>query len=92
MAEIKIPKDIFAKDKYGVKRRVFVAGQIVEGYVVNAVLRNNTVLNPEDLGVKLKDTDTKVFSLQTKTLTDTAPTLQELKDKEEKPKSKKKTK
>ena len=80
MAEIKIPKDIFARDKYGVKRRVFTAGQVVEGYVVNAILRSNTILNPEDLGVEIRDTNTKVFSMQTKTLKDDTPTLQELKE------------
>jgi len=86
MAEIKIPKDIFARDKYGVKRRVFVAGQVVEGYVINAILRSNEVLNPEDLGVALKNTeDTKVFSLQTKTLSDNSPTL---KEQDEEPKKK----
>lgn len=49
--KIKIDKDIYVRDQYGVRRRTFVAGEEVEGYVYRAVLKHNTVLNPEDLPV-----------------------------------------
>lgn len=81
MAEYKIKDDVFARDKHNVKRRVFVKGQLVEGFVINAVLRNNNVLNPEAIGVDLADTtNTQVLSMQTKTLTEDSPTLKELKE------------
>lgn len=78
MAEYLIPNDIYTKDNYGIRRRVFVKGTKVEGYVINAVLRTSNVINPQDLGLDLKDTNTEVFSMQTKTLNKDMPTLKEI--------------
>lgn len=47
--KILIEKTIFARDKRGVKRQVFITGDLVEPYVYQAILRHNTILNPEDL-------------------------------------------
>jgi hypothetical protein len=53
MAEtIKIEKDIFVRDNFGVRRTVWMAGQEVEPHVYNAILRTNTVVNADDLPVK----------------------------------------
>lgn len=56
MSKILIEKTIFARDKRGVKRQVFVAGDEVESYVYHAILRQNTVINVDDLPI----TETKI--------------------------------
>lgn len=52
MVQVRITKDIFVRDKYNIRRVAFIAGDLVDGYVYTAVLRNNTVVNPEDLPIK----------------------------------------
>lgn len=49
MTKVTVEKDIHVRDKYNVRRRVYVAGQQVEKNAYEAVLRANTVLNPDDL-------------------------------------------
>jgi hypothetical protein len=51
MSDIKIIKDILVRDRLGVKRTAWVAGDTVAPYVYHAVLKTDTVLNPEDLPV-----------------------------------------
>ena len=55
---IKIEKDIFVRDRHGVKRTAFVAGAEVEEYHINAVKRGNAIVNPEDLPGAKKETKT----------------------------------
>jgi hypothetical protein len=50
--KIKIEKDIFVRDNFGVRRAVWLAGQEVEPYIYNSILRTNTVVNGEDLPVQ----------------------------------------
>lgn len=49
MANVTFEKDLYVRDKYNVRRRAFLAGDTVEGYIYEAVLRNNTVVNKEDM-------------------------------------------
>lgn len=49
MTKVQITKDIYVRDEYGVRRRAFVAGELVELHHYNAVVRTNMVVNPEDL-------------------------------------------
>lgn len=80
MAQIKIEKDIFVRDQYNVKRRVWVAGQVVESYIYHAVLKTNTAVNPEDLPIEPKAIATSSLhskAMETKQLEDSVPTLAE---------------
>lgn len=52
MSTVKIDKTIIVKDEYGVTRQAFVAGDVVEQYIYNAVLSSSTVQNPKDLPVQ----------------------------------------
>lgn len=47
--KIKFEKDIYVRDKYGIRRKAFVAGSEEDAYVLDAVARNNEILNPKDL-------------------------------------------
>lgn len=49
MEKVFIEKTIFVKDKYGVVRQAFLAGTYEKVYVVRAVAKADTVLNPDDL-------------------------------------------
>lgn len=49
MKIIKISKDLYVRDKYNVRRRVYVAGQRVTEKDLEYVLANNTVLNDDAL-------------------------------------------
>lgn len=51
MSTIKIDKDIFVRDEFNVRRRVWPAGTTVESYVYQAILKTNKVVNPDDLPV-----------------------------------------
>lgn len=81
MPTIKIEKDIFVKDEYNVERRVWVAGNEVETYVYNAILKTNKVVNPEDLPVAPNSEVTSPSlhnnTLETKELPANEPTLAE---------------
>lgn len=60
--KITIEKDIYLRDQYGVRRRAFVAGEEVEGYVYRAVLKHAVVVNPEDLpNLKVEEVSTGSF-------------------------------
>ena len=61
--KIYIEKTIYARDKHGVKRQVFIRGQFVEPHVYEAVLRTNTIVNPQDLPkAETKDVPIQVIS------------------------------
>lgn len=47
--KIKLEKDIYVRDKYGVRRHAFIAGTEVDEYFFKSVVTNETVVNPEDL-------------------------------------------
>lgn len=51
---IKIEKEIYVRDRYGVKRTQWLPGDIVPSYIYHSVLRTNTPVNPEDLPVEPK--------------------------------------
>lgn len=51
MGKVTFHKDIYVKGANGVRRRAFVAGQTTDGYVYQAVVKNNFILNPQDLPV-----------------------------------------
>lgn len=51
MDTVKIEKDIYVRDQYGVKVRMFVAGQEVERFRYDEAFRLNVPVNPEDLPV-----------------------------------------
>lgn len=53
MAKIQIDKTIYVRDRFKVKRQVFLAGTEVEENEYYAVLAKNAVLNPEDLPTKV---------------------------------------
>lgn len=65
MSKIRIEKDIYLRDKHNVKRREWLAGQIVDSYIYHSVLRTNTPVNPEDLPVE-PNPEAKVQSLHSK--------------------------
>jgi hypothetical protein len=47
--KVKIEKDIYVKDKYGVRRHAFIAGDEVDESFYNLVLSTDTPVNPDDL-------------------------------------------
>lgn len=64
MNYIKIEKDIFMRDRLGVKIAQWLAGQLVPAYVYHAVVKSNTILNPEDLPVEPVDRGTASLNTQ----------------------------
>lgn len=52
MSTVKIDKDVFVRDEYNVRRRVFVAGTEVPEYVYNEVFRKAVPVTPEELPQK----------------------------------------
>jgi hypothetical protein len=51
MAKVKIEKDIYVRDKYGVRRHAFMAGHEVDEGFYHSVLSTDTPVNPDDLPV-----------------------------------------
>ena len=44
VTEVRIDKDIYVRDGYGVRRRAFLAGDTVPAYVYHSVLAKNTIV------------------------------------------------
>jgi len=49
MAKVKIEKDVYVKDRFGVRRRAFVAGTEVDELKYNEVFRLSVPVAPEEL-------------------------------------------
>lgn len=52
MSTVKIEKDVYVRDQYGVRVRMFVAGTEVEEHKYNEAFRLNVPVDPEDLPKK----------------------------------------
>lgn len=89
MEIVKIEKDIYVRDSYGVRRQVWVAGQEVKRPVYNAVLNTNSVVNPDDLPDVEPKAETLSFSISDPSGNEVVVETKELK---EEPKTKRKSK
>jgi hypothetical protein len=49
MSKVKIEKDVFVRDQWGIRVRMFVAGTEVDEHKYNEAFRLNVPVNPEDL-------------------------------------------
>lgn len=49
MAKVKIEKDVYVRDEFGVRIREFVAGQEIEEHKYNEIFRRNVPVEPEAL-------------------------------------------
>lgn len=85
MSTVKIEKDVYVRDQYGVRVRMFVAGTEVEEHKYNEAFRLNVPVNPEDLPKKPEFVGTE--SLNGKILPDNKMLFDEVKEDEKKAKA-----
>ncbi len=60
MEKVKIEKDVFVRDQYGVRRRAFVAGTEVEKVVYDATFKTNTPVDAKALPQEPEEVEDKL--------------------------------